>query len=60
MFQSTGLVLTFDEFRKRGVTLNYMRRVQRYIELLTDFRHTLCLMFSTAIREEDERNALVL
>lgn len=45
---------------KRRVTLNDHRRVQWHLKLLANFRDSLGLVFSAAVCEEDEWDALFL
>jgi hypothetical protein len=59
VFQRTSLVRTFDQLCKGRVALNDMCRVQWYVQLLADLCDAFRLVFTTAVGEEDEGNALL-
>lgn len=59
VFQRTSLVRTFDQLCKRGVTLDDVCRVQGYVQLLANLCDAFRLVFTAAVGEEDEWNALL-
>ena len=59
VFQRTRLVRPFDQLCKRRVALDNVCRVQWHVQLLADLCDAFGLVFTAAIGEEDEGNALL-
>ena len=60
MFHGRRLTHTFDQFCKWRVALDDMCWVQRYVQLLANLHNAFRLVFTAAVRQEDEWDTLLL